>query len=826
MDNLEQQVNALNDTSTSIVEWVNHVLNTSTSETDMTRLQQMLQTILFDANRNLDTSMQRVLHSVPTLQDELQRVLKEGNTLSECLQEINSRVEMTYDEEPLDDAVDVSSNVDPLQKLLDLETVLTNMGTTSDKLSHHALWNKTMRDAQQRMYGEDILAAANLLSQLQKTLIVLEELPGHEDRKSSLEALSNEFDNSLRPGLKTALESNDINRLRTYLNIFRNMDDVKGFEDLYVSARCSLLSSTWSETGHQSNERRATISVRTARLKRCFSDIRQLIQQERAVYLPALFQQSAQQDSTHVRILSSIIGQCCRAVKLEEEENESFANTNTSNTSKTSNTSNTSTTTATTATTAITTTPPPSTDTPLPFSTSPIPISVSLKQVLVWHTLVTTSLREMFDEISPLRTGGEGDTMVVKEVDVLTTLIFANYHTRYAEMEKDAMLLEMSSEYELLYLNEVDNEMPQLGELYDILHDNLEGCFSVLRNGVTRCDSLSNGRDRAKLVQAMTSTFLDFHHRIQLVLQKSSKLSSLISGRERVVEMEKESDQVSTSLRLILLLRTHLSNLIDYEDELIRRWSSASNIIDQLAAARKAASMSVQVAIRGAYDICMGPILQVLAPLPSMNQVWSKTFEDDRDRDDFEIYSQLEYATFIGEYLIDLVQKLEPLESMLIGDKSLLEEVDVLRVVEEEWDRTVVGLKLDREHYLNGTWFNTEEHSWLTLISHGTVAKYVTMMTTSMSHLSEYGAYQLSEDVGYLINVTSAMGVTTSPMLSHVHSLLSMERDALQELSDKSEKESRPSHLSSTHGESKSTLLVPRGLLLRICKMRGILTTF
>ena len=90
MDNLEQQVNALNDTSTSIVEWVNHVLNTSTSETDMTRLQQMLQTILFDANRNLDTSMQRVLHSVPTLQDELQRVLKEGNTLSECLQEINS----------------------------------------------------------------------------------------------------------------------------------------------------------------------------------------------------------------------------------------------------------------------------------------------------------------------------------------------------------------------------------------------------------------------------------------------------------------------------------------------------------------------------------------------------------------------------------------------------------------------------------------------------------------------------------------------------------------------------------------------------------------
>jgi len=210
------------------------------------------------------------------------------------------------------------------------------------------------------------------------------------------------------------------------------------------------------------------------------------------------------------------------------------------------------------------------------------------------------------------------------------------------------------------------------------------------------------------------------------------------------------------------------------------------------------------------------------------------------------------YATVIGEYLIDLVQKLEPLEGMLVADdhseqqqqqqqhnvgangttatdnnhtqsqNCLLQGVDMLTIVEKEWDRSAVELNLNRADYIDSAWSTS---SWLTLISHGTVATYVTMITTSMLHLSEYGATQLSEDIHYLLNVTSAMGVVTSPMLQHMHALLSMKREELQKLSDQSEKESRPTATAVVTMDDAASA-IPRGLLLKICKMRGILVSF
>ena len=72
----------------------------------------------------------------------------------------------------------------------------------------------------------------------------------------------------------------------------------------------------------------------------------------------------------------------------------------------------------------------------------------------------------------------------------------------------------------------------------------------------------------------------------------------------------------------------------------------------------------------------------------------------------------------------------------------LLSGLDMLQIVEKEWDYTVVSLKLHAKHYIDETWSTS---SWLTLIAHGTVARYLTMIVNSMSHLSEYGAQQLSE---------------------------------------------------------------------------------
>ena len=104
-------VSSLGNEDTDIVEWVVQALAKSSStgnsqdatDNDVAPVQKSLQTFLFESNRTLATSMQRVLQSVPSLENELQHILTEGGILRECLLEINSRVETTYDDEPLDD---------------------------------------------------------------------------------------------------------------------------------------------------------------------------------------------------------------------------------------------------------------------------------------------------------------------------------------------------------------------------------------------------------------------------------------------------------------------------------------------------------------------------------------------------------------------------------------------------------------------------------------------------------------------------------------------------------------------------------------------------
>ena len=834
-------VSSLGNEDTDIVEWVVQALAKSSStgnsqdatDNDVAPVQKSLQTFLFESNRTLATSMQRVLQSVPSLENELQHILTEGGILRECLLEINSRVETTYDDEPLDDEYNyLSSSVDPLQKLLELETTLSNMQSTTEKLSHHALWSKSMRDARQRMYSDEILPAASLLLQLQKTLVVLEDLPGNEERAASLETLSREFDESLRPGLKKALKADDVVRLRMYLDIFRNMDDVAGFESLYVSARCSILSLTWEEKRNERRRRRRKRSGGGGRtvveeeedddendgmlqweeiaelVTDCLADTRAMIKRERDTHLPALFQQQQEMTTTSVRMMKKLLRSSYLAMPI------SISRSNGSGSSSSS-------------------------------SSSVLP---TLEELLQVHRVVEQSMKEIYEE-SEVKEEQEWQ-------DVLRTM-FQEYESNYIEMEVSTMELELMSLYPILH-SLPSSPCPRMEDVYDELHDKADILFQRLHVGMERCFSFLKNNGCLLYVQAATAISVQFYRRIQDILQRLSNLPSASPSASSSALPSDDNDNVSTSLRIVLALREHERRLSTSYARELRAWSQRVGGHQQddvdFGVACSEASATVRVAVRCAYDVTMVPILGALKPVPGLEEIWSNVVDDVND---YEIYGQLEYATFIGEYWIDLVQKLEPLEEMLLSGRSVvveserlseggsvgsgsrsgsrcgsgeervsfLNDIEAMEVLEQEWDRSAIELKLERSQYMGGA---LSDGSWVALVVHGTIARYCTMVASSMLHLSEYGACQLSEDVTYLLSVTSAMGVTTSPLLSHVRDLLAMDRDALQVLSDQSDRENRPSHASQSSSSSSpsSSTTMPRGLLLNVCKMRGILTTF
>ena len=672
---IDALVDQLNDPTTDVVQWVKQALSSSTltpttmstpppsttvatNETNTNQLQKRLQAVLFDANCTLDASMQNILQSIPSLNDELERILQEGHLLNECLNEINSRVETTYDdEEPLDDSIDLSSAVDPLQKLLDLETVLVNMKTTSDKLSHHALWNKTIRSARQRMYSEDILPAASLLSQLHQTLIVLQELPGHEERKRSLESLSTEFDNSLRPGLKNALKMNDTVKLKMYLNIFLNMNDIDGFETLYIDTRVSLLSSGWLSSASaapmavggpgdhhgsngsngsngSSNDRKQQI----VQLNNCLLDVRALIKQEQDDQLPALFQTAKGGENfdrmtvNHDRMLKKMIKQGYCAIQLKGAEN-----------------------------------------------------NVPLKDVLEWYSIIKSNLDELYVAVVSNGSGNStgtsgsdksgpndaGDHLKALKHDVLNQM-FHKYYQHYSLLEHNTMMEEMAVHYPYLYTNNDnltnhDDETKkhysnQLEQLYDALYDHSDGCFTVLKNSMQRCSLFLSSSHNAQvlttqLAKAMSTAMLEFHTRAQTRLQLCSSSSS--SSFSSSGSMEKQTNKQKNdliALRMILIFRKHHEQMNQCIKE-YQQWYNAQQRKDHhtetttttttttgecLHQIKDVTLQSIQVSVRTAYSICMSPILNVLKPLTSMTHIWSKITEEDEEEEDFEIYGQLE----------------------------------------------------------------------------------------------------------------------------------------------------------------------------------------
>ena len=97
-------------------------------------------------------------------------------------------------------------------------------------------------------------------------------------------------------------------------------------------------------------------------------------------------------------------------------------------------------------------------------------------------------------------------------------------------------------------------------------------------------------------------------------------------------------------------------------------------------------------------------------------------------------------------------------------------------------------------------------------------------------HLSAHGSAQLAVDISYVMNITSAMGVPASPMLTHLRSLLKITKDELSEWADEVDRASAPRRNATKKGAEAESggerRAVPKALVGSIAKKRGILTSF
>ena len=202
-----------------------------------------------------------------------------------------------------------------------------------------------------------------------------------------------------------------------------------------------------------------------------------------------------------------------------------------------------------------------------------------------------------------------------------------------------------------------------------------------------------------------------------------------------------------------------------------------------------------------------------------------------------DIDGQLEYATALGDLMVDLVQTLE--QSLSQGGETAfsqlrLSQSEGLHLIEMEWDEAAVQLCLRRDDYVSANDLSLiEGHSagdgnnqWLVLSSLGLVARFVRQILR-IPHLSPQGSAQLAVDISYVMNIMSAIGVPVS--LLTILILLEISKDELSERADEVDRASAPRRNQSKDNKqtgSDKRQAPPRELVRSIAKKRGILTSF
>mmetsp|Transcript_5146 Transcript_5146/g.8490 ORF Transcript_5146/g.8490 Transcript_5146/m.8490 type:complete len:941 (-) Transcript_5146:66-2888(-) len=134
--------------------------------------------------------------------------------------------------------------------------------------------------------------------------------------------------------------------------------------------------------------------------------------------------------------------------------------------------------------------------------------------------------------------------------------------------------------------------------------------------------------------------------------------------------------------------------------------------------------------------------------------------------------SPLEYITQIGEHLLTLPQQLEPFAAAVMSPHhhSLSSDSN------HNSAAAAHAFPDEAEEAENEERSSAFAHGWITSIAKGTVSLYVEQIL-QISSITPHGARQLSTDIGYLINVLSALGVTVDLLLLSCQQMLSVSKE-------------------------------------------------
>ena len=134
-----------------------------------------------------------------------------------------------------------------LDKLHTLDAIKRNMELARDVLREAESWSTLESEVSSLLSEQSYEKAAEKLSEANKSMVVFQNTPEYEARRTLMISLQNQLEASLSSALIAAINSHDTSLCRNYYSIFVNIQRDSEFRAYYFGSRRSSLVSMWQD---------------------------------------------------------------------------------------------------------------------------------------------------------------------------------------------------------------------------------------------------------------------------------------------------------------------------------------------------------------------------------------------------------------------------------------------------------------------------------------------------------------------------------------------------------------------------------------------------
>ncbi|KAF5370726.1 hypothetical protein D9758_001910 [Tetrapyrgos nigripes] len=284
-----------------IIPWINDTLTPddeskadSLPELDqqITQLIASLNVACEDTASQLERAIEDVSRGVPRLTYDLHFVKDGALSLQNSLVAVRSQSRAVVPQQT--DAA--------LEQLKRLDTIKRNMEAAREVLKEAESWSTLEMEVTSLLSERNYAKAASRLSEANKSMVVFQNTPEYDPRRTLLVNLQNQLEASLSSALVAAINEQDLATCRNFFTIFSNIQRESEFRNYYNGSRRGSLATSWQDAPLVESSPDASLTFAEF-LPKFYASMLTLLNQERSS-IPTIFPDPAVSLSS---LISSIL---------------------------------------------------------------------------------------------------------------------------------------------------------------------------------------------------------------------------------------------------------------------------------------------------------------------------------------------------------------------------------------------------------------------------------------------------------------------------------------------------------------------------------------